>query len=57
MNDISNTRYVIIKILDKKLIIGTINHWNKNGIYGNYMVVEKEGFSAFKNNNINMLLF
>ena len=62
MNAIFTTRYVIIVIFgqDTWLIIGTINHWNLNKIwiYGKYIiVVEKEGFGAFKNNNINMLLF
>ena len=61
MNGISTTRYVIIIIFgqDTLLIIGTINHWNlkKIRIYGKYMVVEKDRFGAFLNNNINMLLF
>ena len=61
MDDIFTTRYVIIMIFgqDTLLIIWTINHWNLSNIwiYGKYIEVEKEGFGAFKNNNINMLLF
>ena len=53
MNDIFTTRYIIVIIFgqDTLLIIGTINHQNLNKIwiYGNYMMVEKEGFWAFKN--------
>ena len=62
MNDISTTRYVIIIILDRHFINYQDNKSLKSKkiwIYGKYkiMVVEKEGFGAFKNNDINMLLF
>ena len=55
MNDISTTRYVIIIIFGQD----TINYQDNKSLKFNvkYIVVEKEGFGAFKNNNINMLLF